>query len=287
MAELFVLQAVPVKPTLLSPAVYEGTEHLRPCVLIASNFQIVQEQGKYTAEVRAVEAMADVVGAFPLILPALAEKLDLEQALFRADGLMIPGGISNVHPSCYGRPAKSEYGPFDRARDATTLPLIRAALEQGVPMLMTCRGLQELNVALGGSLKLEPNDQPEAKKHGTPASARSEDERFRIRQDIELVPGGMLAKLLKAKRIRVNSLHRQIIDQLAPRLVVEADAEDGSVEAASVGGAKNFALGVIFHPEYWAERDAPSLAILQAFGEAVRRYADSKRQSRPLERANA
>jgi len=147
-------------------------------------------------------------------------------------------------------------------------------------MLITCRGLQELNVALGGSLKLEPNDRPETKKHGTPVSARNEDERFRIRQDIELVPGGMLAKILKTNRICVNSLHSQIIDQLAPGLVVEATAEDGSVEAASVGGAKNFALGVIFHPEYWAERDAPSLAILQAFGEAVRR--DLARWSVPM-----
>jgi putative glutamine amidotransferase len=117
--------------------------------------------------------------------------------------------------------------------------------------------------------------------------APNEDERFRIRQDIELVPAGRLAKTRKAKGNRVNSLHSQIIDQLALGLAVEGTADDGSVEAASVGGAKNFALGVIFHPEYWAERDAPSLAILQAFGGAMPRYADSRRQSRPLERANA
>jgi len=104
---------------------------------------------------------------------------------------------------------------------------------------------------------------------------------------LNVVPGGGLARIVDADRIRVNSLHSQLIDKLAPGLVVEATAEDGSVEAASVAGAKSFALGVIFHPEYWAERDAPSLAILQAFGEAVGRYADSRGRSRPLERANA
>jgi putative glutamine amidotransferase len=151
---------------------------------------------------------------------------------------------------------------------------------------MTCRGFQELNVALGGTLKLEP-DLPEEKKHGTPKSARSEDERFRIRHVLNVVPGGALARIVDADRIRVNSLHSQLIDKLAPGLVVEATAEDGSVEAASVAGAKSFALGVIFHPEYWAERDAPSLAILKAFGDAVYRYADNNERSRVLEAADA
>jgi len=108
-----------------------------------------------------------VIGAFPLIIPALADNLDSSEIVRRADGLMIPGGMSNVYPSWYGRSATPDYGPFDRTRDATTIPLIRAALERGVPILMTCRGFQELNVALGGTLKLEP-DLPEEKKHGTP-----------------------------------------------------------------------------------------------------------------------
>jgi len=247
----------------------------------------VQEQEKYTAEVRAAKAVAGVVGALPLIIPALAADLDLNEVMRRADGLMIPGGVSNVHPSSYGRPAVPEYGPFDSARDATTLPLIRAALQHGVPLLMTCRGFQELNVALGGTLKREPDDQPEAEKHGTPESAASEDERFKIRQDIHVVPGGTLEKILKVRRIRVNSLHSQLIDELAPGLSVEARAEDGSVEAATVSGSKSFALGVIFHPEYWAERDAPSLAILKPFGNAVRTYANTTRRSQVLESADA
>jgi putative glutamine amidotransferase len=152
----------------------------------------VQGQEKYTSEARAAQAVAKVIGALPLIIPALADHFDSAEVLRPADGLMIPGGMSNVHPSCYDRLATPEYGPFDRARDATTLSLIRAALERGVPILMTCRGFQELNVALGGTLKPEP-DVPEEKKHGTPESARSEDERFRIRHVLDVVPGGALA----------------------------------------------------------------------------------------------
>jgi putative glutamine amidotransferase len=149
---------------------------------------------------------------------------------------------------------------------------------------MTCRGIQELNVALGGTLKKGRDDLPEDQKHGTPASAKTEDERFRIRHQLNVVPGGQLATILQADRVRVNSLHSQLIDRLAPGLVVEATADDGTVEAATVSGAQGFALGVIFHPEYWAERDAPSLAILQAFRKAVHDYASRKQ---PLELAHA
>ena len=190
---------------------------------------------------------------------------------------MIPGGLSNVHPSLYGKVPAKDLGPFDRERDLTSLALIRAALASGIPILMTCRGFQELNVAFGGTLRKEPDDLPEEKKHGTPRSARTEDERFAIRQVIDVVPGGKLATIVGSQQIRVNSLHSQLIDKLAPGLLVEATAEDGSVEAVSVESAKEFALAVVFHPEYWAEKDPPSLAILKAFARAVERYAARKR----------
>ena len=153
-------------------------------------------------------------------------------------------------------------------------------------MLMTCRGFQELNVALGGTLRKEPDDLPEEKKHGTPASARTEDERFAIRQLINVVPGGKLAAIVGSQQVRVNSLHSQLIDRLAPGLLVEATAEDGSIEAVSIDAAKEFALAVVFHPEYWAEKDPPSLAILKAFARAVERYAARKRATAAREPAH-
>jgi putative glutamine amidotransferase len=254
-------------------------------VAIPSDFQIVNEQERYTAEAVPVNTLARIISAVPVIVAALGQQLDVGALLDGIDGVMVPGGLSNVHPSYYGGAATSRKGPFDEKRDATTLPLIRAALERGIPLLLTCRGFQELNVALGGTLKQEPDNLPEDKKHGTPVSARTEDERFKIRHAIDLVPDGNLAAILRTDRIRVNSLHSQLVDQLAPGLVVEATAEDGSVEAATVSGAKAFALGVIFHPEYWAERDAPSLAILNAFADAVRGYASRRVRSMHREAA--
>jgi putative glutamine amidotransferase len=156
------------------------------------------------------------------------------------------------------------------------LPLIPEILQRGIPLLATCRGFHELNVALGGTLRQEPEDRPEDDKHGTPASARSEDERYRIRQDLLVAKGGVLHRILKKDRVRVNSLHSQLIDRLAPGLGIEATGEDGTIEAARPIDCRGFALGLIFHPEYWAERDEPSLAILNSFSEAVHAYARSR-----------
>lgn len=242
-------------------------------IAIPCDVQTVGDQKRYTVDTIPVDTIARVTGAIPVLVPALAAKLDVQSLLSRVQGVFVPGGLTNVHPTRYGRPATDNDGPFDPDRDATTLPLIRAALERGVPILMTCRGFQELNVALGGSLKGEPDGLPEESKHGTPASARSEDERYRLRQNLTVTPGSQLAAIVKHPRILVNSLHSQLVDDLAPGLTVEATANDGSVEAVSIVGAKGFALAVIFHPEYWAERDEPSDAILRAFAAAVDAYA--------------
>jgi len=257
---------------------------VRPLDGIPSDFQIIDQQKKYTSEAPPSQAIARIVGGIPLIVPALGPELDVESLLDSIHGLMVPGGLTNVNPTLYGQAPTEAKGPFDRYRDATSLALIQGALRRGLPILMTCRGLQELNVALGGTLRRERDDLPEDQKHGTPASAKTEDERFRIRHQLNVVPGGQLAAILHADRVRVNSLHSQVIDRMAPGLVVEATADDGTVEAATVSESEGFALGMIFHPEYWAERDAPSLAILKAFGKAVHDYASRKR---PMELAHA
>jgi putative glutamine amidotransferase len=248
----------------------------RAIVGIATDARIVDEQRLFTTEATIAEAIARVTGALPLLIPALGKELDTDALLDHVHGLVMQGGISNVCPSEYGVRPTEEYGPFDPARDATTLPLIRAALVKGVPLLMICRGFQELNVALGGSLTVEPDELPEEQKHGTPESARSEDERFRLRQDLDVAKGGQLSRILAADRIVVNSLHSQKIDELAPGLQVEGRAPDGSVEAVTVQGAKGFALGVVFHPEYWAEQDGPSYRMLCAFADAVDSYAAAR-----------
>jgi putative glutamine amidotransferase len=152
------------------------------------------------------------------------------------------------------------------------LPLIRGAIEKGVPLFAICRGLQELNVALGGSIAHEIHHREGIDDHRAPVSD-VQDDRFALTHEVDVRENGCLAGILSADRIKVNSLHRQAIDKLAPGLAVEAAADDGTVEAVTVEGAKGFVVGVQWHPEYWAKTDKPSGALFSAFGDAARDYA--------------
>jgi putative glutamine amidotransferase len=209
----------------------------------------------------------------PLIVPALEKGFDADGILDRVDGVLISGSRTNVHPSLYGAEATENHGPFDPARDATSLPLIRRAIDRGIPLLAICRGIQELNVAMGGTLATEIQELPGRIDHRKP-DVTVTDEAFAIRHTITVAKGGCLAEFLGAGETRVNSLHRQAISDLAPRLAVEALAEDGTVEAVSVIDAPGFAVGVQWHPEYWIGSDEISNKIFAAFGEAVRAYRD-------------
>ncbi len=208
----------------------------------------------------------------PLIVPSFGDRLDLEALLDTVSGVLVTGSKSNVHPSFYGGEATEANGPYDLARDATTLPLIRKAIERGVPLLAICRGIQELNVALGGSLATEIQDEDGRMDHRAPASD-DQAERFAIRHAVTIKPSKCLASIFDGSEIRVNSVHRQAIGRLAPRLEIEAVAEDGTVEAVSVAGSAGFAVGVQWHPEYWAKTDDASARLFRAFGEAARTYA--------------
>jgi putative glutamine amidotransferase len=192
---------------------------------------------------------------------------------------MLTGSKSNVHPSLYGGDASEENGPYDTARDSTTLPLIRKAIGRGVPLLAICRGIQELNVALGGTLASEIQEREGSLDHRAPASD-DQDQRFAIRQKVSIRPGTCLAGVFGAGDIEVNSVHRQAADRLGENLQVEAVAEDGTVEAVSVKGARAFAVGVQWHPEYWVKSDSVSQKIFRAFGDAVRLHAAARPEAR-------
>jgi putative glutamine amidotransferase len=219
-----------------------------------------------------LEAALGTAGVFPLLVPSLGEKLDLDSLLATVDGVLITGSSTNVHPSYYGGEASEANEPYDPDRDATTLPLIRKAIAAGVPLLAICRGIQELNVALGGTLAGEIQEREGVMDHRAPVSDDL-DERFAIRQTVSVKPGSCLAGIFGAGEIKVNSLHRQAVERPAPRLDIEAVAADGTVEAVSVRGATAFAIGVQWHPEYWAQSDDISARIFRAFGNATRDHA--------------
>jgi putative glutamine amidotransferase len=228
-----------------------------------------------------VRATDEVIGGVPVLLPANGPTADIETLLDRLDGIVLTGSRSNVQPTLYDGPPHAEGTPEDPARDGITLPLIRAAVARGVPLLAICRGFQELNVALGGSLHQRLQDLPGRMDHSTPMQPSS-----RIRQgkahSVRVIAGGWLHRLAGASEIAVNSLHNQGINQLAPGLVTEGVAPDGTIEAVRVaasqaGPAIGYAVGVQWHPEYDWPSDALSKAIFEQFGAAVRAYADAAR----------
>jgi len=212
-------------------------------------------------------AVVAVSGGVPVLLPPLGRAM--EAVLDRIDGLLVDGSESNVEPARYGVAEDETPGQHDSDRDATTLPLIRAAIERGLPVLAICRGIQELNVALGGTLHQRVHAVPGRDDHREPGG--TPDEKFSARHDVT-VRGG-LALLLGADRVAVNSLHGQAIDRLAPGLTAEATASDGTIEAVAMPSARGFLVGVQWHPEWLATTDAPSRAIFEAFGDACRAYA--------------
>jgi putative glutamine amidotransferase len=246
----------------------------QPLVAVSTDVRPFDGYVWHAAPRQYLEAALSAAGVFPVMVPSFGERLDLEGLLGTVHGVMITGSKSNVHPSRYGAEATEANGPYDPDRDATTLPLIRMAIDRGVPLLAICRGIQELNVALGGTLASEIQERPGALDHRAPAS-ENQDERFAIRQRVSIRPGTCLAGIFGAGDVMVNSVHRQAVDVLGPRLQVEAVAEDGTVEAVSVRDAPAFAVGVQWHPEYWAASDSTSRRIFTAFGDAVRAHAGS------------
>lgn len=216
-----------------------------------------------------VRAVDELVHGVPVLIPANGEAADVETLLDRLDGLILTGSRSNVLPSLYGGPEHAEGTPEDYNRDAVTLPLVRGAVARGIPVLAICRGLQEFNVALGGTLHQRLQDLPGRLDHSTPMSP---DPRVRTGKahSVRLVAGSWLQLLAGTMELAVNSLHNQGIDVLAPGLVVEAVGPDGTVEAVRLAGAKALAVGVQWHPEYDFGHDAVSAAIFSAFGAALR-----------------
>jgi putative glutamine amidotransferase len=216
-----------------------------------------------------VTAIRDGAGALPLLIPSADTPLAIAGILQAVDGLLFTGAPSNVAPAHYGgtpRPGTA----LDLSRDAITLPLLRAAIGAGVPVLAICRGFQELNVALGGSLHQHVQEIPGRLDHREPQAAASRDVEYAPAHAVRFAAGGVLAHLTGQAGAMVNSLHHQGVDRLASGLKIEATAPDGQIEAVSMPDAPGFLLGVQWHPEWrWAE-DMVSQALFAAFGAAMR-----------------
>ncbi len=222
-----------------------------------------------------LRAVAEVSLLTPVMIPSMIDWLHLDALLDHFDGILMTGAPSNVHPPHYGEEPTADHEPYDHARDAITLKLIRRVIERGIPLFCICRGFQELNVALGGTLETELQTVEGRLDHRSPNDDDT-DVRYVPRHAINIKPGGMLERILGRRETMVNSLHRQGIKRLAPGLTAEATAPDGVIEAVSVRGAKSFAFGTQWHPEYKAAGNPDSVKMFEAFGNAVRSYAAAR-----------
>jgi putative glutamine amidotransferase len=243
----------------------------RPLVGIAASHHLAEDT--YEVQMtgrRTIDAVGQVADCLPVLVPGLPDSVDIGDVVATLDGLVLTGARANVHPRHYGEELTEAHGLMDEGRDAVMLPMVKAALDRGVPILGLCKGIQEMNVALGGTLYPEIGALPGRHRHRMPKGCKDPALIFELRERIRLRPGGELARIVGAENIVTNSLHGQAIRTPGDRVVVEGWAADETIEAISIAGARTFAIGVQWHAEYDAGNDPVSRAIFRAFGEAAR-----------------
>jgi len=223
---------------------------------------------------RNLRALAQVAGALPLMFASCPEITDIGALLDTVDGIVLTGARANVHPTRFKTEPHQKHEPYDILRDEVALALSEACVSRGVPLFGICRGLQEMNVAFGGSLHPEIREIPGRMNHRMPRLENGEihpDPQviFADRHEVSLVPGGAFATILRCEKIKVNSLHGQGILEPGKRVVIEGVAEDGTIEAIRIADAPGFALGVQWYAEHDPQGNAVNRALFQAFGQAL------------------
>lgn len=229
-------------------------------------YHVVQD--KYVAAVR------DAAGAVPFVIPSEGHGTRAESIVDALDGLVLTGAYSNVEPRRYGEEERVGDALRDPARDETTSRLITAAVAAACPILGICRGLQEMNVAFGGTLDEALHDREGGLDHREQGPTL--EDQYGPAHEIELVPDGELARIVQSNTLRVNSLHAQGVARLGAGLRAEAHAPDGVVEAIRLADASAFTLAVQWHPEWRAVENPSSKALFAAFGKACAERARTR-----------
>jgi len=253
----------------------------RPVVGVIGNaYRIENRFATQMVGERNLRAVAEVSGALPLMFAGSPDLTDIGALLDAVDGVVLTGARANVHPARFKTEPHEKHEPYDIHRDDVALALSEVCVARGVPIFGICRGLQEMNVAFGGSLHPEIRELPGRMNHRMPRLESGEIHPdptvvFADRHDVKLTPGGALVRILGCETIRVNSLHGQGILQTGERVVIEGVAEDGTIEAIRIEGASGFALGVQWHAEYDPQHNPVNRALFEAFGEALQAHMRS------------
>jgi putative glutamine amidotransferase len=246
----------------------------RPVIGIPADRRMIGPHPFHAVGEKYIAALVQAADCLPLVIPVLETPLDVTEILARVDGIFFPGSPSNVEPVRYSGTASQPGTLHDPHRDATTLSLIPRAVGSGVPVFGVCRGFQEMNVAMGGTLHQRVHEVPGFDDHREDKEEPL-DVQYGPAHQVTLEPGGLLLKLAGKHQVIVNSLHSQGVDRLGPDLAVEARAPDGLVEAFRVKSAPNFALAVQWHPEWQVMANPFSMALFAEFGKAARLRANS------------
>ena len=247
----------------------------KPIIGVPADRRILDPHPFHVAGEKYLKAVIEAADAVPLIIPVLADDLAIDELVDQVDGVLLTGSPSDIQPHHYGHDDDDPQAMRDPHRDALTLPIARHALETGVPLFAVCRGFQELNVVLGGTLHQKVHEVEGYHNHKEdPADPL--DVQYGPSHPVKLIEGGLLSRLAGTEEVVVNSLHGQGIKKLAEGVTVEAIADDGLIEAFSVDSAAGFALAVQWHPEWKATEDEFSTAIFKAFGDACRKRAGER-----------
>ena len=254
-----------------------------PLVWLPADHRLLGEEGHQSPFMvlgeKYAHAARHCAGVQPVLFP-LADAAQISSLLALMDGVMLTGSPSNVHPSHFGQDVEDARLPLDPQRDALTLALVRACIAGGVPLLGICRGFQEINVALGGSLAQSVHAQDGHFDHRDPEGV-SLDQAYGPAHPVHFVPGCAFAEWAGAETAQVNSLHGQGIGRLAPGLRALGHSSDGLVEAFQVEGAAAFAYAVQWHPEWKCQVNPFYRAIFSAFGQACGRRHASRTAKEP------
>ena len=248
----------------------------KPIIGVPADRRVYEPHPWHMVGEKYLKAVIEAADAVPLIIPVLADDLAIDELVDQVDGVMLTGSYSDLEPHHYGHESEDPDALRDPHRDALTLPIARHALETGVPLFAICRGFQELNVVLGGTLHQKLRDVPGYHDHKENPEDPL-DVQYGPSHPVNLVEGGLLARLAGADTVMVNSLHGQGVARLADGVTVEAVADDGLIEAFTVDDARAFALAVQWHPEWKAGSNEFSSAIFKAFGDACRERAGKRR----------
>lgn len=252
-----------------------GKRMSKPVVgVIGSTYEV---EGRYRTQLSGeanLSALADVANALPLVFAGAPEITEINALLETVDGIVLTGARANVHPTRFDTKPDEAYEPYDERRDELALAVAQACVERGIPLFGICRGMQEMNVAFGGSLHPEIRDIPGRMNHRMPRLENGEihpDQTvvFADRHDVTFIPEGEFARLYGRQSIRVNSLHGQGVLEAGKRVVIDGVADDSTVEAISILDAPAFALGVQWHAEYDPQTNPVNRLLFEAFGDAI------------------